>query len=120
VRYNDHQWFDSLLLEITMEHDDLGADADPFEMLIREVCKRIGQPYGGFHTMGPGLLNGEKCPEIAFHVGKLDKPRIVGGVKMQGTGIVYRALVGAKQTLVLDDKGKQVATFKDLTKTSLQ
>lgn len=103
-----------------MEHDHAAPEADPFEMLIREVCIRIGQPYGGFHTMTPGLLNGEKCPEIAFHVGKLGKPRLVAGMRMHGTGIVYRALVGTKQTLVLDDKGKEVATFNDLTKASLQ
>lgn len=103
-----------------MQHDDVEPEADPFSSLILEVCKRIGQPYGGFHTMGPGVLNGEKCPEITFHVGKLDKPRIVEGVKMHGTGIVYRALVGAKQTLILDDKGKEVATFKDITKAALQ
>ena len=103
-----------------MQHDDAERNVDPFLSLILEVCKRIGQPYGGFHTMGPGLLKGEKCPEIAFHVGKLDKPRIVEGVKMHGTGIVYRALVGTQQSLILDDKGKEVATFKDLTKASLQ
>ena len=70
--------------------------------------------------MSPGVLMGEKCPEIAFHIGQLGKPPIVAGVTMHGTGIVYRALVGTKQTSILDDKGKEVANFKDLTKASLQ
>jgi hypothetical protein len=94
---------------------------DATESLIREICDRLGVQYGGYHTIAPGNLDGERCPEIAFHVGadRHERMQPATGEPFLWTGIVYKALVGSSRAVVRDHQGAMVGEFTDLTKSRL-
>lgn len=91
------------------------------ELFITEICKRIGQDYGGYHTISSGNIDGENCPQIAFHVGaeKKNIMQSANGEEFEGTGIVYRILVGSNISMVYDDQDEEIGLFKDITKGDL-
>jgi len=94
---------------------------DAVESFIREVCDRLGVEYGGYHTISCGNLDGEPCPQIAFHVGSDRHARVQPATcePFHGTGIMYKALVGASRTVVRDPQRELLREFPDLTKSRL-
>ena len=90
--------------------------ADSIENFIETICARLGVKYGGYYTISSGRLDGEPRSEIAFHVGdnRHDRIQPATGEVFQGTGVVYKALVGAKRTIVKNQHGTFVAKFEDL------
>ena len=94
---------------------------NPIEAFVEKLCVRLEVTYGGYLALALGRLDGEGCPEIAFHVGEARHDRLqpATGEIFQGTGVVYKALVTSKRTVVRNDKGKIVGTYTDLTKAQM-
>jgi hypothetical protein len=91
------------------------------ESFIGLLCQRLGVEYGGYHTLSVGVLDREKCPNIAFHVGTNRHLRIQPATVdiFEGSGVVFEALVGTKRTVVKGDRGTTVGEFSDLTNKQL-
>ena len=96
-------------------------ESDPIETFVERLCIRLGVAYGGYHTLSPGRMDDEPCPEIAFHVGnkRHDRLQPATGEVFQGTGIVYKALVASARTVVRDENGKVIGSFTEFTKAQM-
>ena len=95
---------------------------NPVEAFMEQLCVRLQVVYGGYHTLAEGQLDGEPCLDLAFHIGteRHDRVQPATGQVFQGTGVVYKALVGSERTVVRNNRGKVVGTFPDLTVYDLE
>jgi hypothetical protein len=77
---------------------------DEVEELIEQLCTRPGGAYAGFHTLEPGVLAGEKCPLICFHIAR------------DGGRAVYTARVASSGTEVRDEAENVGGRYPKLTR----
>lgn len=88
---------------------------EQIEGLIEKVCARIDEKYTGFHTIGPGDVDGEPSPRVCFHVGDPDDIES----RLEGTGGMYYLDIGSEKSKLYSAGEELVAEYTDITKADL-